>query len=120
MCDKLEINTRFLKYADDANILIYDKSTNENCKNLKRVHKHCEKWATRHEFVFALIKYELIHFTKNLKKFDMTITIKIDSNIIQSKIDIRVLEIQIDTSLKWNSYVRKIQKKNDEANYDSY
>jgi hypothetical protein len=111
MCDKLEINTRFLKYADDMNILIYDKSTNENFKNLKRVHKFCEKWAIRHEFLFVSIKYELIHFIKNSKKFDMTITIKIESSTIQSKIDIRILRIQIDIRLKWDSHVRKIQKK---------
>ncbi len=34
----------------------------------------------RYEFLFILIKYELIHFIKNLKKFDITITIKIESN----------------------------------------
>jgi hypothetical protein len=111
MCDKLEINTRFLKYTDDVNILIYDKSTNENCRNVKRIRKLCEKWATRHEFLFVSIKYELIHFIKNSKKFDMTITIKIESSTIQSKIDIRILKIQIDIRLKWDSHVRKIQKK---------
>ncbi len=37
--------------------------------------------------------------------------IKIDSNIIQFKINIRVLEVQIDTRLKWDSHVRKIHKK---------
>jgi hypothetical protein len=42
MCDKFEINTRSLKYANDANILVYDKSTNENCRNLKRVHNICK------------------------------------------------------------------------------
>jgi hypothetical protein len=29
MCDKFEINTKSLKYANDVNILIYDKSTND-------------------------------------------------------------------------------------------
>jgi hypothetical protein len=111
MCDKFEINMKFLKYANDVNILIYDKSTNKNCKNLKRVHKFCERWAIRHEFLFASIKYELIHFIKNSKKFDMTITIKIESSTIQSKIDIWILKIQIDIRLKWNSHVRKVQKK---------
>jgi hypothetical protein len=82
MCDKFEINTKFLKYANDVNILIYDKSRNENCRNLKRVHKLCERWKIRHEFLFASIKYELIHFIKNSKKFDMTITIKIESSTI--------------------------------------
>ena len=31
--------------------------------------------------------------------------------IVTSKIDIRVLNIQIDTALKWSSHIRKIQKK---------
>jgi hypothetical protein len=81
MCNKFETNTRSFKYVDNVNILIYEKSIDENCRNLERMHKLCERW-TRHEFVFASIKYELIHFIKNLKKFDMPITIKIDSNTI--------------------------------------
>jgi hypothetical protein len=100
MCDKLETNTKFLRYANNVNILIYDKNTNENCKNLKWVHKLCEKWAIWHEFLFVLIKYELMHFIKNSKKFNMIITIKIESSMMQSKIDIRILKIQIDICLK--------------------
>jgi hypothetical protein len=92
MCDRLEINTRSLKYVDDVNILVYEKSTNENCRNLERVHKLCERWATRHEF-------------------DVTITIRIESDIIQSKTNIRILSVQIDTRLKWDSHVRKVQEK---------
>jgi hypothetical protein len=111
MCNKFETNTRFFEYVDDVNILIYEKSIDENCRNLERMHKLCEQWAIRHEFVFVSIKYELIHFIKNSKKFDMTITIKIDSNTIQSKIDIRILDVQIDTRQKWDSHVRKIQEK---------
>jgi hypothetical protein len=111
MCNKFETNTRSFEYVDDVNILIYEKSIEENCRNLEKVHKLCERWAIRHEFVFVSIKYELIHFIKNSKKFDMTITIKIDSNTIQSKIDIQILDVQIDTRLKWDSHVRKIQEK---------
>jgi hypothetical protein len=80
-------------------------------QKFKRVRKLCERWVIRHEFLFVSIKYELIHFIKNSKKFDMTITIKIESSIIQSKIEIQILRIQIDIRLKWNSYVRKVQKK---------
>jgi hypothetical protein len=82
MCDKFEINTKFLKYANHVNILIYNKNTNENCKNSKWIHKFCEKWMTRHELLFILIKYNLIYFITNLKKFNMIITIKIELNII--------------------------------------
>ncbi len=111
MCNRLETNTRSFEYVDDVNILIYEKSIEENCRNLETMYKLCERWAIRHEFVFVSIKYELIHFIRNSKKFDMTITIRIDSNTIQSKIDIRVLDVQIDTRLKWDSHVRKIQEK---------
>jgi hypothetical protein len=110
-CDKLEINTSSLEYVDDINILTYEKSIENNCRTLKRVHRLCERWTTRHEFVFASIKYELIHFIRNLKKFNMTIIINIDTNIIQLKTDIRMLKVQIDYKLKWESHVKKIQKK---------
>jgi hypothetical protein len=111
MCNKFETNTRFLEYIDDVNILIYERNIDENCWNLKKMHKLCERWTIRHEFVFISIKYELIYFIKNLKKFDMTITIKIDLNTIQTKIHIQILNVQIDTRLKWDSHVRKIQEK---------
>jgi hypothetical protein len=111
MCNKFDTNTNSLEYVDDVNILIYEKSIDENCRNLERMHKLCERWAIRHEFVFVSIKYELIHFIRNSKKFDMMITIEIDSNTIRLKIDIRVLDVQIDTRLKWDSHVRKIQEK---------
>jgi hypothetical protein len=111
MCDRLDTNTRSLEYADDANILTYDKSTKKNCRTLKRVHRLCEKWAHRHEFVFASIKYELIHFTRNHKRFNMIAIISINNDVMKSKTNIRVLSLQIDTKLKWDSHVRKIQKK---------
>jgi hypothetical protein len=41
----------------------------------------------------------------------MTTTINIDFITIFSKIDIRMLRLQIDIKLKWESHVRKIQKK---------
>jgi hypothetical protein len=111
MCNKFETNTRFFEYVDNVNILIYEKSIEENCRNFEKMHKLCERWTIRHEFVFVFIKYELIHFIENSKKFDMTITIKIDSNTIQSKIDIRIFDVQIDTRLKWDSHIKKFKKK---------
>jgi hypothetical protein len=117
MCNKLETNTRFLEYVDDVNILIYKKNIEKNCRDLERMHKLCEQSTIRHKSVFVSMKYELIHFIKNSKKFDMMITIKIDSNTIQSRIDIQVLDVQIDTRLKWNLHVRNIQK-NDETDHD--
>jgi uncharacterized membrane protein (DUF485 family) len=109
--NKLDIAAFDLRFVDDVNILAYEMSIENNCKLLKIIHRACEKWAVRHEIVFALIKYELIHLTRNLKRFDMTITINIDFITIILKIDIRTLRLQIDIKLRWESHVRKIPKK---------
>jgi hypothetical protein len=48
MCNKFETNTKFLEYVDDVNILIYEKSIEENCRNFEKMHKLCERWTIRH------------------------------------------------------------------------
>jgi hypothetical protein len=109
--NKLNIAAFDLRFVNDVNILAYEKSIENNCKSLRIIHRICEKWAIRHEIVFASIKYELIHLTRNFKRFNMTVTINIDFITIISKTDIRVLRLQIDIKLRWESHVRKIQKK---------
>lgn len=78
-------------------------------------HKHknwqCEMWARRHGSTFAPKKYELIHFARNPKRFNMAATITIGGETKVPKTDIRVLGIQIDTKLKWGPHVKKIQEK---------
>lgn len=93
MCDKLNINTRVLEYANDVNILTYDRSTKINCKTLRKIHRLFETWANRHNVVFVSTKYELIHFTRNSKKFNMIITININNDVVKSKTNIRMLEL---------------------------
>ncbi len=43
MCNKFETNTKFFKYVDDVNILIYEKNIDENCRNFERMYKFCER-----------------------------------------------------------------------------
>ena len=100
ICEKLKIKINDLDFVNDVNILTYSISTKKNCRTLKVMHKKCELWAFRHEVVFASIKYQLIHLSRNSKKFNMQIIINIVSNIVTSKTDIRVLNIQIDTASK--------------------
>jgi hypothetical protein len=66
-----------IDFVNDINILIYNINTISNCRLLKKMHEHCLLWSRRHEVVFASIKYELIHLTKNIAKFDMQTSIKI-------------------------------------------
>jgi hypothetical protein len=78
---------------------------------LKKMHAHCETWTRRHEIVFASIKYELIHLTRNSRKFDMQTIIRICDVVKQSSSQIRVLKMQIDIKFKWRTHVKNIQKK---------
>ena len=111
ICDRPGKNTSAIGFVDDANILAYGKSTDENCKTLEAIHRQCETWASRHGSVFAPTKYELIHLSRNPKRFNMTASINIASTEIEPKTDIRVLGLQIDTKLKWGPHVRKTQEK---------
>jgi hypothetical protein len=118
MCNKFETNTKFLEYVDDVNILIYKKNIDENCRNLEKMHKLCERWAIRHEFVFVLIKYELIHFIKNSKKLKHD-----DHN--QNRFEHDWIENQHSSSRRANRHTTEMRftrtknsRKNDETNHD--
>jgi hypothetical protein len=100
-----------IDFVNDINILIYDISTISNCRLLKKMHEHCLLWNRRHEIVFASIKYELIHLTRNIAKFDMQTSIKVCDVVKQSFNHVRVLSVQIDNKLKWNAHLRSVQKK---------
>ncbi len=100
-----------IDFVNDINIFIYDINTINNCRLLKKMHEHCLLWNRRHEIVFASIKYELIHLTKNIAKFDMQTSIKICDVVKQSFSHVRVLNVQIDNKLKWNAHLRNVQKK---------
>ena len=101
MCERPGSKTSAIGFVDDVNILAYSTSTEENCKTLEKLHRECEKWAKRHGSVFAPQKYELIHFARNPKKFNMTKCVSITGNEVAPKPDIRVLGLQVDTRLKW-------------------
>ena len=111
ICERPGTNTSAIGFVDDINVLAYGKSTEENCKTLEEIHKKCERWAIRHGSVFAPKKYELIHLSRNPKKFNMTAVVKIENSIIKPKTDIRILGLRIDTKLKWGPHIRKIQEK---------
>jgi hypothetical protein len=100
-----------LDFVNDINILTYEFNITSNYRILKKMHVHCEMWARRHEIVFASIKYELIHLTRNSRKFDMRAIVRICDVVKQSFSQIRVLRVQINIKLKWRTHVKDIQKK---------
>ncbi len=74
-CEALRIKIEVLDFINDINILVYDRFTEEICKTLSKAYNICAKWACIHDVTFASEKYELTHFTRKLKRFDMMTSI---------------------------------------------
>jgi hypothetical protein len=97
-----------IDFANDINIFIYNINIINNCRSLKKMHEYCLLWNRRHEIVFASIKYELIHLTKNIAKFDIQTSIKICDVVKQFFNHVHVLSVQINNKLKWNAHFRNV------------
>jgi hypothetical protein len=109
--ERFKYKITIIDFVNDINILTYDINITSNCRMLKKIHVICELWARRHDVRFASIKYELLHLARNHRRFDMTITINVKNVIRKSTIIVRVLNVQLDIKLKWDSHIKKIQNK---------
>ena len=111
ICEQQKKKTTSIEFVNDVNVLTYSTSTEKNCKILKKLHEIFTTWFRRHEAIFFSTKYELIHFNKNFKKFNMQTMINLKKMQLTLKTNIRILELQINTKLKWEFHVKKIQDK---------
>jgi hypothetical protein len=70
-------------------------STEQNCQNLERVYRAYKEWASRHGSAFDPKKYDLIYFSRTLKRFNMLVEMNILSfgYSLKPKADIRVLGV---------------------------
>ncbi len=108
-CKALRIKIKVLDFINNINILIYNKFTEEICRTLSKAHNVCAKWACTHDVTFASEKYELMHFTRKSKRFNMMINIQIKNLVIKSKSDVRVLEVQLNMKLQWDAHLQQIK-----------
>ncbi len=108
-CKALRIKIEVLDFINDINILIYDKFTEEICKTLSKAHDVCAKWACTYDTTFASEKYELMHFTRKSKRFNMMINVQIENSIIKLKSDVWVLKMQLNTKLQWDAHFQQIK-----------
>ncbi len=108
-CEALRIKIEVLDFINDINILVYDRFTEEICKTLSKTHDVCAKWACTHDTTFASEKYELTHFTRKLKRFDMMTSIQIESSVIKLKSDVQVLKMQLNMKLQWDAHLWQIK-----------
>ncbi len=74
-CEALRIKIKVLDFINDINILVYNRFTEEICRTLSKAHDVCAKWVCTHDATFTSEKYELTHFTRKLKRFNMMTSI---------------------------------------------
>ncbi len=108
-CKTLKIKIEVLDFINDINILTYDKFIEEICRTLSKVHNIYAKWACTHDATFTSEKYEFIHFIRKSKRFDMMISIQIESSVIKLKSDMQVLKIQLNIKLQWDVHLHQIE-----------
>ncbi len=74
-CEALKIKVKVLDFINDINILVYNRFIEEIYRTLSKAHDVCVKWTCTHNAMFASEKYELTHFIRQSKRFDMMINI---------------------------------------------
>ena len=79
-CDDIKLRFNFTEFVDDINILIYDEFKKRNCEILKKIWNKVVEWAKNHDFKFIEKKHELIHFSKILKKYNMSANIALSEH----------------------------------------
>ncbi len=104
-CKALKIKVEVLNFINDINILVYNRFIEEICRMLSKVHDACAKWVHTYDAMFASEKYKLMHFTRKLKRFDIIISIQIESSVMKLKSDVRVLEVQLNMKLWWSAHL---------------
>ena len=110
ICNSTKIEINSLAFVDDVNLLIYELITKENCKQLKAVHDKYFFWVKKYETFFISEKYILMHFSKK-RKFNMKISIQLESIKKNLKKSIHVLKIWFNSQLRWNNHLDRIMQK---------
>lgn len=103
--------TSAVGFVDDTNILTFGRSTEENCRTLEGANEICIQWAKTHGATFAPEKYQLIHFTPRLKKFNLQATIRIPGFQGGPSPVVRILGVHLDSRLKWGPHIRQTATK---------
>jgi hypothetical protein len=86
-------------FVDDVNIFTHEESTEQNCRNLKRIHLACETWAKHHRSSFDPQKYVLTHFIWTPKRFNMQAVVQLNDTQISPSDSVKVLEVRLDPAL---------------------
>jgi ribonuclease HI len=104
-------------YIDDVGILVSGEDTTETIEKLTAAAAECEKWARTHASVFAVQKFELIHFVhkRDRKRVgDLTLPLQLPLpnggiHTIEPASKARYLGVILDPNLTWGAHIKHIE-----------
>jgi len=99
-CAKLKLPVQVGGFVDDVHLIAYSKSTESNCEVLRNAYEVCLAWAKTYGAAFTPHKYELVHLTRRLKRFNLEAVVNLGEAMVKPETSIRVLGLHIDGKLK--------------------
>ncbi len=100
-----------ISFVNDVNALAFCKTTEDNCRRLQRIHKHCLEWARKHKASFASEKYIFMRCTKARTKHNITCLLTLLSFTITPSPSARVLGVILDKKFSWQPHLQHIKSK---------
>ena len=100
-CENIKLRFNVIKFVNDINILMYNKTTKWNCEILKKTWNKIVEWAKRYDFKFNERKHKLIYFLKISKKYNMNANIILKEHRVNANINLKILKIQLNFKLRW-------------------
>lgn len=95
-------------FVDDVDILTWGTSPQENCRRLEDIHDRCMTWANKHGARFAPEKYELIHFTRAVKRFQLEEPVRLGTLEKRPTTKVRVLGLHLDSRSNWHAHKQEL------------
>jgi len=106
-----ENDTMSTGYIEDVGILTWGKTTEQTCEALGKALQKAQRWASTHASVFAPNKFQLTHFTRARKRFDIKKSIQTEWGEVKPEKTCKYLGVTMDTKLLWNEQVEEIRRK---------
>ena len=110
-CKNVKLRFNVIKFVNDINILTYNESMKRNCEMLRKTWNKIVEWTKRHGFKFNERKHKLIHFSKISKRYNMNANITLKKHQINASTDFKILKIQLNFKLRWESHFHQIKAK---------
>ena len=96
-------------WIDDIYFFTHSETTEHNCRTLCRMHHKAEKWSSTHGSQFDQRKYQLLHLTRNVSRYNMKEALMLRNITIEQSTPARYLGIMMDQQLRWWPHIRYIQ-----------